>query len=173
MIGFEERTTIIRENDTDVDILVHSTTESESNHLIQFDLLKTISNATVEQAGGSESSDMTDAIFGRLDDGSITFDAILLNETTELTITTSIVADTRLEGTECFTLRLSAPDAAGQRDVFKCNKDDNDDGYYCSHTLCIKDAVDPIGRLNLLYPVLMCMSIILSHCMQCHAMLAL
>ena len=149
MIGFDKRYTHVNETAGALSIRVHSKTKSESEHLIQFDLLETVSNATVN-AEGSVPSDMTDAMFGRLLDGSITLNASLLKGTTELNITTSIVPDTRLEGVECYTLRLSAPDVDGQRDVFKCNKDKDDraDDFFCSHTVCIKDAVDPIGRLN-------------------------
>ena len=159
IIGFANRTTVIQENDTTLNIRVNSMIKSEREHLIQFDLLETISNATVEGTEimeGSGQSDMVDARLPEIEiNGSITFNDFLLNGSTWFHITTSIVADTRLEGLECYTLRLSAPDVEGERDVFSCNKDeDMADGYYCNHTVCIEDTTDPPGRLNLFYLVL-------------------
>ena len=151
-IGFAKRTTVIQENDTTLNIRVNSTIKSEREHLIQFDLLETRSTATVEGTmdeilEGSRQSDMVDArLPGIKINGSITFDDILLIGSTGFNFTTSIVADTRLEGLECYTLRLSAPDAEGERDVFSCNKDkDGASNYFCHHTICIEDTTDPPG----------------------------
>ena len=158
VIGFTTRESSTDENDPIHTIHVHST-KSEREHLIQFDLLETNSTATVEGTEimeGSGQSDMVDARLPGIEiDGSITFNDILLIGSTGFNFTTSIVADTRLEGLECYTLRLSAPDAEGERDVFSCNKDeDGASNYSCYHTICIEDTTDPPGRLNLFYLVL-------------------
>ena len=155
IIGFANRTTVVQENDTTLNIRVNSMIKSEREHLIQFDLLETISTATVEgtldeMMEGSGQSDMVNVRLPGIEiNGSITFEDILLIGSTGFNFTTSIVADTRLEGLECYTLRLSAPDAKGERDVFRCNKDeDMANGYFCYHTICIEDTTDPPGRLT-------------------------
>ena len=134
VIGFAERETNVYEDGEIHNILVHSDRTSERNHEVRFYLLKASSNATLV----SDNETLIDAVFGvKNGDGSVMATKVLTNGTDMFNISTEIIKDTRSEGVECFTLRISTRDTE-RRSVFRCNKDVTE-GYFCYHNVCISD----------------------------------
>ena len=134
VIGFADRETNVYEDGEIHNILVQSDKTSERNHEVRFYLLKASSTATLV----SDNETLIDAVFGvKKEDGSVMATKVLTNGTDMFNISTEIIKDTRSEGVECFTLRISTRDTE-RRSVFRCNKDVTK-GYFCYHNVCISD----------------------------------
>ena len=147
IIGFTERIQIVAEDGVPgvdsfpLQINVASARTAEREHPMEFRLLESSTNATIETLIAS--SFVFDATFGLranpddpikeardLDPGSRTVQPLI----------TAIVNDLIPEDTECYTIRIFAVDVPGRRELFTCNEDGaGADNYFCEHTICIED----------------------------------
>lgn len=137
VIGFNERGNIVAEpgQNTIFKISINSTILSERDHLVQVDVVKPKSSATVDVKDDST----TDALFGSIqEDGSIGENFTLLKGEESYILETTVLSDTRGEMLECFILRISAPDSVKHRDVFSCNKDEGN-SHFCYFEFCIEE----------------------------------
>ena len=143
VIGFSERQNSADEPPMDsiFNIEIVSNIESEINHIVQIDLVKPKSNATVTVVNDPD----TDVLFGDYSDAYAIGTHVEMSNQLSVSISVDVLADSRGEGVECFTLRISAPDSEKRRDIFSCNKGENANDHFCYFTLCIDDMA--AGRL--------------------------
>ena len=148
IIGFTERIRTVSEGQYGavelfpLQIIVSSLRTSEREHRMDFHLLESSTNATVETY--ISASNMFDATFGQrgnLDDPITQSRDLFPGERTiSFRLLTYIRNDFVPEEIECYTIRIFPVDDPGRRELFTCNEDNaGADSYFCEHTICIED----------------------------------
>ena len=137
IIGFRNRSQMVLERDTTINVDVHSARSSELNYEVQFRHVESDSTANVENILFPPHGRF-DALFGSQSDP-LEDSLILRTGNVDLTLQTRILNDFVPEGLECYTLQILSPDVDQERDNFVCNNEDDSTDYFCLHTICIID----------------------------------
>ena len=148
LIGFTERIRTVSEGqEGSVDYFallftVSSLRSAEREHPMDFRLLESSTNATVETF--TPASIIYDATFGQrgnLNDPIRESRDLLPGERTiSPPLQTDIRNDLIPEEIECYTIRIVPVDVPGRHELFTCYEDNaGADSYFCEHTICIKD----------------------------------
>ena len=158
VIGFTQRNRTVSENDgfkgqdnftINIDIATLRVSEREQKMIFR---LESGGTAIVEPIN-NDTNPLLDALFGsRLDphDPLEEFFSLEPLEDSIPPLKVTIVADSRPEAEECFTIRLIPVDVPGRRELFSCNEDGSgEDNYFCETTICIEDFNGRIaGNMN-------------------------
>ena len=141
VIGFTQRIRTVSENSDNftinIDIASLSVSEREQKMIFR---LESGGTAIVEPFNNN-TNPLLDALFGSRFDPHDPLEEIFSLEPLEDSIPpqrVSIIADSRPEAEECFTIRLILVDVPGHRELFSCNEDSSrEDNYFCETTICI------------------------------------
>ena len=146
-IGFAERCQTVSESEAPsgddgyyITARINSAGSERRDYPVRIRVTSPI-NTTVEGIN-IQFDPLFDVLFGsRLNiDYPITYDLDVPRDVYSTSVSAFIRQDFTPEGLECFTLRISAPDAPGFRDISSCNEDStNPADYFCQHTICIQD----------------------------------
>ena len=117
---------------------------SEINYNILFEVPASNMGRTANVGDNTNILFDHDALFGNLNatTGDLEDLRLLFSGTTHLSspLTLTIVNDINPEHMECFTIDITSPDVAGDRDIYECFDDDyNIDSFFCLHDICIED----------------------------------
>ena len=142
---------------------------SERDHLMTFRVLEGSSTATVNTRQELQDPDVlrnNDAVFGEEKEENDPIEvsrSLPLGSTTLLQdLPTFIRADFDVEDDECYTLRISAVDVPGVRQLFTCNSVADATNYFCEHEICI---IDDDGKVY--YILFMCIYILFHSHLTC------
>ena len=143
VIGFTQRIRTVSEDSDNftinIDIATLSVSEREQKMIFR---LESGSTAIVEPFN-NDTNPLLDALFGsRLGPHDPLEESFSLEplEDSIPPLRVSIIADSRPEAEECFTIRLIPVDVPGRRELFSCNEDGSrEDNYFCETTICIGD----------------------------------
>ena len=146
-IGFAERSQTVSESEAPsgddgyyITVRINSAGSERRDYPVRIRVTSPI-NTTVEGIN-IQLDPLFDVLFGsRLNiDDPITYDLNVPTDVYSTSVSAFIRQDFTPEGLECFTLRISAPDAPGFRDISSCNEDStHPTDYFCQHTVCIQD----------------------------------
>ena len=122
-------------------INVSSLRPAETRHPMEFHIMESRTNATVETL--TAASNVFDAAFGHRDkpnDHLHEHRDLPLGERTVSPLQIAIRNDLISEETECFTIGIFPVDVPGRKELFTCYEDSaGADSYFCDHTICIED----------------------------------
>ena len=119
---------------------------SEINYNVSFEAPASNMGRTANVADSRPANILDhDALFGTFNSSTGDFEdrGLLINGLRVLLnpLTITIVNDYNPEPEECFTIGIASPDVAGDRDIYECFDDDdnNMDSFFCLHEICIED----------------------------------
>ena len=155
VIGFTQRIRTVSENSgfenftINIDRATLSTSEREQEMIFR---LESGGTAIVESFNNN-TNPLKDALFGNRFDPHDPLEEFFSLEPLEDSIPplrVTIVADSRPEAEECFTIHLIPVDVPGRLELFSCNEDSSrEDNYFCETTICIGDFNGRIaGNMN-------------------------
>ena len=148
LIGFTQRIRTVSENSSfqgqnnftiNIDIATLRVSEREQQMIFYHES----GGTAIVEPFNNDTNPLLDAVFvSRLgpDDPLEEFVSLEPLEVSIPPLRVSIVADSRTEDEECFTIRLIPVNVPGRRELFSCNEDrSGEDNYFCETTICIED----------------------------------